>query len=132
MKYLIDTDWTIHYLNGNQSIVDQLIALRKEGLAISVTSLTEVYEGVYYSRDPKSSQEGLNNFLKLVTILPDSDETAKIFGKLRGGLREKGKLIDDFDLMIASTALHHNLTILTNNRKHFERVDGLEIISIEV
>ena len=64
MKYLIDTDWTIHYLNGKQSIVDQLIALRNEGLSISVISLAEVYEGVYYSLDPKSSQEGLNNFLK--------------------------------------------------------------------
>ncbi|MCP4367507.1 MAG: type II toxin-antitoxin system VapC family toxin [Deltaproteobacteria bacterium] len=129
MKYLIDTDWTIHYLNGKQSIVDQLIALRKEGLAISVISLAEVYEGVYYSREPKSSQEGLNNFLKLVSVLQDSDEIAKIFGKVRGGLRKKGELIDDFDLMIASTAIHYNLTILTNNRKHFERVEGLKIIS---
>ena len=124
MKYLIDTDWTIHYLNGKRSIVDQLTALRKEGLAISVISLAEVYEGVYYSLDPKSSQEGLNNFLKLVSILPDSDEIAKIFGKVRGGLRKKGELIDNFDLMIASTAIHHNLTVLTNNRKHFERVEG--------
>lgn len=40
-------------------------------------------------------------------------------------------LIDDFDLMIASTATHYNLTILTDNRKHFERVEGLEIISLE-
>ncbi len=109
-----------------------MIALRKEGLAISVTSLAEIYEGVYYSLDPKSSQEGLNNFLKLVSILPDSNGIAKIFGKVRGGLRKRGMLIDDFDLMIASTALHHNLTILTNNRKHFERVNELEIISIEV
>ena len=129
MKYLIDTDWTIHYLNGKQSILDQLIALRNEGLSISVISLAEVYEGVYYSLDPKSSQEGLNNFLKLVSILPDSDEIAKIFGKVRGGLRKKGELIDDFDLMIASTAIHYNLIVLTNNRKHFERVEGLEIIS---
>lgn len=129
MKYLIDTDWTIHYLNGKRGIVDQLTALRKEGLAISVISLAEVYEGVYYSLDPKSSQEGLNNFLKLVSILPDSDEIAKIFGKVRGGLRKKGELIDNFDLMIASTAIHYDLTVLTNNRKHFERVEGLEIIS---
>ena len=61
MKYLIDTDWTIHYLNGEQSIVGQLVTLREEGLAISVISLAEVYEGVYYSRDPKSSQKGLRN-----------------------------------------------------------------------
>ncbi len=132
MKYLIDTDWTIHYLNGKQSIVDQLVSLRKEGLAISVTSLAEVYEGVYYSLDPKTSQEGLSDFLKLVSILPDSDEIAKIFSKVRGELRKKGELIDNFDLMIASTALFHNLTILTNNRKHFERVVDLKIISIKV
>ncbi|MCP5006045.1 MAG: type II toxin-antitoxin system VapC family toxin [Planctomycetes bacterium] len=74
----------------------------------------------------------MSDFLKLVSILPDSDEIAKIFGKVRGKLRKKGELIDNFDLMIASTALFHNLTILTNNRKHFERVDNLEIISIEV
>ena len=129
MKYLIDTDWTIHYLNGKRSVVDQLTALRKEGLAISVISLAEVYEGVYYSLDPKSSQEGLNNFLKSVSILPDSDEIAKIFGNVRGGLRKKGELIDNFDLMIASTAIHHNLAALTNNRKYFEWVEGLEIIS---
>jgi len=131
MKYLIDTDWTIHYLNGKQSIVDRLTVLRKEGLAISVISLAEVYEGVYYSLNPKSSQEGLSNFLKLVSILPDNDEIAKIFGKERGRLRKKGELIGDFDLLIASTAIHYNLTVLTNNRKHFNRVEGLEIISLE-
>ncbi len=50
MKYLIDTDWTIHYLNGKQSIVDQLVFLRKEGLAISATSLADLSRNILGSR----------------------------------------------------------------------------------
>ena len=48
-SYLIDNDWIIHYLNGQREIVKRLVSLRKEGLAISVISLAELYEGVYYS-----------------------------------------------------------------------------------
>jgi predicted nucleic acid-binding protein len=40
------------------------------------------------------------------------------------------KLIGDFDLLIASTCLHHNLTLLTNNRKHYKMVEGLKILSL--
>jgi len=39
-------------------------------------------------------------------------------------------MIADFDLLIGSTCLRHNLTLLSNNRRHFEAVEGLEIISI--
>jgi predicted nucleic acid-binding protein len=39
-------------------------------------------------------------------------------------------MIADFDLMIAATCLRHDLTVLSNNRRHFERVEGLTIISM--
>ena len=58
-------------------------------------------------------------------------EICKVFGRERTKLRKKKQLIGDMDLLIASTALHHNLTILTNNLKHFERVEGLKIFSIK-
>ena len=130
ISYLIDTDWIIHYLHGNKKIVRRLTSFKKEGLAISSISLAEVYEGVYYSIDPISSEEGLNNLLKGISTLNVNEGIAKVFGKQRGKLRKEGKLINDFDLLITSTAIHHNLTVLTNNRKHFERIEGLNIISI--
>lgn len=130
ISYLIDTDWIIHYLHGNKKIVRRLTSLKKEGLAISSISLAEVYEGVYYSLDPISSENGLNNLLKGISTLNVNEGIAKVFGKQRGKLRKEGKLINDFDLLITSTAIHHNLTVLTNNRKHFERIEGLNIISI--
>ena len=47
LRYLIDTDWAIHYLNGHPAIVTRLDGLKTTGLALSVISLAELYEGVY-------------------------------------------------------------------------------------
>jgi tRNA(fMet)-specific endonuclease VapC len=55
------------------------------------------------------------------------EETCKIFGKERGRLRTAGLLIGDCDLLIGATALRHRLTLLTNNRRHFERIEGLRM-----
>jgi tRNA(fMet)-specific endonuclease VapC len=62
-------------------------------------------------------------------ILGLDDEVCKRFGQLRGSLRKRGQGIGDFDLLISATALRHSLTLLTNNRKHFEGVSGLQIES---
>ena len=50
ISYLVDTDWIIHYLSGVESIVEKLQALQKEGLAVSIISLAELYEGIYSER----------------------------------------------------------------------------------
>jgi tRNA(fMet)-specific endonuclease VapC len=130
MRALIDTDWTIHYLNDHPGIVARLRELQEEGLALSMISLAELYEGVYYSRDPEGDARALQDFLRGVTLLPVDERTCQIFGRERGRLRAAGLLIGDFDLLIGATALRHNLTLLTNNRRHFERIDGLDIESL--
>ena len=45
MRYLVDTDWVIHYLNGENSIRERLDEVRDEGVAVSIVTLAEVYEG---------------------------------------------------------------------------------------
>lgn len=129
-SYLIDTDWIIHYLNGNRDIVAKLRSLEKEGLTISVISLAELYEGIYYSTNPDGNKRALDDFLSGVSIIGIEDEICRLFGKERGRLRQVKKMIGDFDLLIASTCLHHNLTLLTNNRKHYKMVEGLKILSL--
>ncbi len=129
LSYLIDTDWIIHYLNGHREIIGKLKSLRNEGLAISVISLAELYEGVYYSTNPESNERALNDFLSAVSLLAVEEEICKVLGRERGRLRQKKKMIGDFDLLIASTCLHHNLTLLTNNRKHYEMIERLNILS---
>lgn len=130
MRYLVDTDWAIHYLNGHPQIVKKLGDLKEQGLALSVISLAELYEGVYYSTDPDGNEKDLNDFLRGVAIIGIDENTCKEFARERGRLRAVGKIIGDFDLLIGTTALQHNLTLLTNNRRHFEPIDRLPIESI--
>jgi len=129
ISYLIDRDWIIHYLNGNEKIVEKLIFLKKEGLSISLISLAELYEGTYYSTNPSKNEKILIDFLSGITILGINEEICKIFGRERGRLRKEGKAIGDFDLLIASTCLHHHLALLTNNTRHFEMVQNSKIFS---
>lgn len=128
MRYLVDTDWIIEYLKGNEKIVNILQKSFHEGLAISVISLAELYEGVYISKDPEKHSKALDDFTSGVEVLNITNEICKQFGKLRSKLKRKGELIDNFDLLIASTALSHNLIILTNNIEHFNRT-GVEVLS---
>ncbi len=131
MKYLIDTDWVINHLKGEAQIVKKLEELAPEGVAISVISMAELYEGVYYSRDPIKSQKLLDEFLAPdLKMLNVEQEICKVFGKERGRLRQQKKMISDFDLLIASTCLYYNLTLLSNNLKHYEMVKGLNIFSL--
>jgi len=74
--------------------------------------------------------EGLKDFLQDVTVLGLDEDTCRIFGKERRRLRRAGNLPGDMDLFIGATALRHNLTVLTNNRNHFERIEGLRLESL--
>lgn len=131
VSYLIDTDWAVHHLNGMEEIRTKLLELRSHGLGLSVISLAELYEGIYYSREPDKSHRELAEFLSSVTVLGVNDEICRIFGEQRGRLRQHGQMIGDFDLLIAATCIYHNLKLLTNNRRHFQRIENLEIISAE-
>jgi len=130
VAYLIDTDWIIDYLNDREPVASRLEELRKEGLGISIVSLAEIYEGVYGSREPETSERKLLDFLSGVTTLGIDEGICKMFGEQRGKLRRSGLLIGDLDIFIASAALYYDLPLCTNNRRHYERIDGLRIVSI--
>jgi len=127
--YLVDTDWAVQYLRGDAGVVGRLEELKPEGLGLSVISLAELYEGVFSSRDPRASEEGLNNFLRRVVLIGIDEEICRLFGQERGRLRAGGKGVGDFDLLIGSTARRHDLTVLTNNRRHFEMIAGVRLES---
>jgi tRNA(fMet)-specific endonuclease VapC len=129
-RYLVDTDWVIHWLNGHEKIRRRLDEVKERGLAVSVISLAEIYEGVYYGRNPKTAEEGLRDFLTGADLLSIDQATAETFGRERGRLRAIRKIIGDFDLMIAATALRFGLTLLTNNRRHFNRIESLRMESV--
>jgi tRNA(fMet)-specific endonuclease VapC len=129
LKYLLDTDWIIDHLNGKREVTSRIESLAKDGIAVSVISVAELFEGVHGSRDYEKSLKALESFLKGFTVINLDVEVCKIFGRERNKLRKIGKTIGDFDLLIGSLCLRHNLVLLTNNKAHFDRIDDLRTIS---
>lgn len=127
MSYLIDTDWVIHHLRGNVQITRRIEGLFPEGIAISIISVAELYEGIANSDDPDVDEATLVRFINLMETLPINEDICKLFGKGRARLRVRGELIGDLDLLIGCTAAHHELTILTNNHRHFERIADVSL-----
>jgi len=128
--YLIDTDWIIDHFNHVGRTTEKLKELRPAGITMSVVPLAELYEGIFYSRDPARDQRQLEEFLRNVPVLGIDEDICKVFGKERGKLRQQGKPVSDFDLLIASTCLCCGLTLLSNNRRHYDMVEGLRILSL--
>jgi tRNA(fMet)-specific endonuclease VapC len=83
LHYLIDTDWVIHYLHAHAGIVARLDELQPQGLALSIISLAELSEGVFYSRDPEGDEQDLADFLRGVTVLGLDTDSAKLFGRVQ-------------------------------------------------
>lgn len=130
MRYLLDTDWVVHYLRGHQRIVEKIKTYQSDVLSISIVTLAELQGGAYCSNNPERARQGLNDFLSFVKILPVNEEICEYYGKEYARLRQIGQLIGGFDLLIAATCLIYNLILLTNNEGHFKKISGLKIESI--
>jgi tRNA(fMet)-specific endonuclease VapC len=127
MRYLIDTHWVASYLNGRQEAIDLLSSIRRHGLAISLITYGEIYDGIYQGRDPRRYETIFREFLRRVEVLPLNRAILKRFAQVRGELRGTGQLIGDFDILIGATALYYNLTMVTRNRRHFSRISNLTL-----
>lgn len=130
MSNLLDTDWAIDYLNRIPRTVRRVDELRPEGISISIVTVAELYEGALNSNEPARNENLMTEFLDQYPIIGLDVPICRIFGVERARLRAMGTPIQDLDLLIGATALHHDLTLLSNNRRHFERLSGLRIISV--
>jgi tRNA(fMet)-specific endonuclease VapC len=127
MTYLIDSDWVADALKGQQAATNLLARLAPSGLAISLITYGEIYEGIYYGAHPKAAERVFLNFLHGVAVLRPNRAVMRLFARIRGQLRAQGLLIGDDDLQIAATAMYHNLILVTRNTRHFQRINGLSL-----
>jgi tRNA(fMet)-specific endonuclease VapC len=127
VKYLIDSDWIIDATIGIRSAVATLNRLRIDGLAVSVIAVGELYEGIHSAADPIAALASIRLFLTGYVTLDLTEPIADVFARTRAALRRQGNLIQDLDLLIAATAIHHDLELVTRNRRHFERIPGLKL-----
>ncbi len=127
MTYLVDSDYVADYLKGRAPATTLLDRLFPEGMAVSIVTYAEVYEGIYYGHHRVVSERGLRLFLRTTPVLGITRSIARQYARMRGDLARKGQLIDQPDLFIAATAIDHNLTLVTRNLKDYQRIPNLNI-----
>jgi len=123
--YLLDTDTIIYNLKGNRAVQENLRRHFYDPLRISVITLMELYYGAYKSEKTTSNLAKIKTLENALEVISVGTESVEIFGMLKASLEKAGNPLDDFDLILASCAMAHNLTLVTNNEKHFKRIEGL-------
>jgi tRNA(fMet)-specific endonuclease VapC len=127
VTHLADTDIVVSFLNGRTSERTLIDNLRPAGVAISLPTYGEIYEGIFYGHDPLQHEAVFQRFLVGIEVLPLDIGIMQRFARVKGELRSIGQLIPDMDLLIAATALEYNLILVTRNLRHFDRVAGLQL-----
>ena len=125
-KYLLDTCVCISMFRNEGNVRDTLRNVGVENCYISEITVAELYFGLAKSTDKKRKQEDIREVQRLFRVIP-AYSSFKEYGEIRQSLEHTGQRVDQFDLLIGATALHHHLTLVTSNLKHFERMEGLKI-----
>jgi tRNA(fMet)-specific endonuclease VapC len=127
MKYLVDSDYVADYLGARPHAIQLLSSFAKDDLAISLITYGEIYEGIHFGRDPHKTADVFQRFLRSVVILLPTQPIMRQFARIRGELRRTGKIIGDFDILIAATAIQHNLTLVTRNVRDYQRIPQITL-----
>jgi tRNA(fMet)-specific endonuclease VapC len=127
MPYLLDTDVIINALAGRSATVNLMATLIPDGFAVSLITLGEIYEHAFRSVNPRAYIASFREFLAPYKILELNESIVERFAEIRSDLRRREQLISDLDILVGATATVFDLTLLTYNRRHFERIPDLRI-----
>jgi tRNA(fMet)-specific endonuclease VapC len=133
MKYLLDTNVCIRYLNAQAASVERmLIGLSPGQVALCSIVRAELLYGALKSAQPNRNTERLAYFFGGFPCLPFDDRASDVYAKIRLQLEKAGKPIGPNDLLIAATAIANRLILVTHNTQEFGRIEGLIVEDWEV
>jgi tRNA(fMet)-specific endonuclease VapC len=128
MKYSLDTNTCIRYLNGRSvSIRRKLPTVPAQDIIVCSIVRGELAYGAAKSQTPVQSAAKQRRFLRPYASLPYDDAASAEFGRIRAALETAGMPIGPYDMQIAAIALVHGLIIVTHNTREFGRIVGLQI-----
>ena len=127
MIYMLDTNTCIFIMKKMPKVITQFRAAQSNGVAVSSITLAELEFGVSKSQAYERNRNTLLAFSTLVNIIPFDIVASAEYGNIRAALERKGTPIGILDTLIASHAKSCNLTLVTNNIREFQRVEGLTI-----
>ena len=125
--YILDTDTWIEYFRRRSGVEKHIADTPVEQIFASEVSIAELTYGALHSqavdkhlREPKEIEETF-------TVLPLGD-WARDYADIRHALTSKGITVGDLDILIAVTARHYGLTVVTHNIKHFRQMPGIKCV----
>lgn len=129
MKYLLDTNTCEQYLRkGSTSTVRaKLASVQRCDVVLCTVVLGELLYGAWRSNNVTKSLTEVRTFAAGLSCLDFDPASAEEYARIRADLEAKGKSIGPNDLLIATIALAHGLTLVTHNTKEFSRVAGLPL-----
>lgn len=129
MPYLIDSDWVIDHLEDMPAAVELLDKLTTDGVAISIITYMEVFQGIDRSPNPEEARRKFEAFVEGVPVIPFSTAVAERCARLRESLKQQHKRVNSraLDLLNAATALEYNLILVTRNTQDYDDLPDLEL-----
>ncbi|TVR25051.1 MAG: type II toxin-antitoxin system VapC family toxin [Anaerolineaceae bacterium] len=128
MKYLLDTNTCIRYINGRSpQIRAKLPTIPLTDVGVSIITKAELFYGSAKSQTPEQSRQKQLEFLRTVQTIMFDESAAIVYGEIRAHLDKQGTPIGANDLLIAATAKAGGFIVVTHNIREFGRVPGLKI-----
>ena len=127
LRYMLDTNICIFVMSGRGAALAARFEAEADRLCLSSVTLAELAYGVEKSAAWARNAAALAAFAARAPLLDFDAAAAGVYGLLRAGLERKGSVIGPYDLMIAAHAMSRGLAVVTNNRREFDRVDGLPV-----
>ena len=128
LSFLLDTDTVSYILRGQGPAASRLTEHKPSEVCISALTLAELRFGAERRR-PKRLHRIIDVFIASVEVAPFDAACGAAFGRVQAALEAKGTPIGTLDTLIASHAIALNLTLVTNNSKHFSKVRGLRAVN---
>ena len=126
MNFLLDTDICSAHMRRPASLAHRFDQYTGQ-IAISSVTLAELYAGAYKHSQVNRLLTLIADLLQEVQVIDFDSACAEKFGQVRGALLQRGISPPTTDLMIATAALVHNLTLVTHNTMDFQNVPGLRM-----
>lgn len=122
---MLDTDIASYLIKGRaQHIEAKLSQLAPSMVCVSVITQAELMYGIKRIGENHPLQQAVKQFLNIVRVLPWDSEAANYYAQIRHQLTSNGQPIGDMDMMIAAHSLSANAVLVTNNTKHYERIEA--------
>ena len=123
--YVLDTDHCIELLRDNPKIVSKFKSFHKDTvLYTTIITIAELLYGAYRLPNPQERLKEVDAFQEDIEVLGLDLTAAKVYGRLKAELAQKGEILADNDLFIASITLSRGLVLVTHNSRHYKRITG--------